>query len=67
MSFKGARKHAGMTLMEAAEKLNCNHATIVGWEKGKWMPRTGKLPEIAKIYGCTVDELLKGERKSEEA
>ena len=58
LSFKAAREKAGLTLLEAADKLGCNHTAIVGWEKGKWLPRTAKLKEIAEVYGCTVEELL---------
>lgn len=61
MGFKEAREKAGLTLMGAAEKLGCDHTAIVGWEKGKWLPRAGRLTEIAAAYGCTVDELLKEE------
>lgn len=65
MNFKKARLAAGLTLDEAAKKLGYDHTAIVGWEKGKWLPRAAKLPEIAKVYGCTVDELLK-RRKTDE-
>ncbi len=60
MGFKSARIKSGLTVEEAAKRLGySDHTSIVGWESGKWMPRASKLVEIASLYGCTVDELLK--------
>lgn len=28
------------------------------WEQGKAVPRTSLLPKLARLCGCTVDELL---------
>ena len=36
-------------------------AAVYMWETGKQAPRASRLPEIAELYGCTVDELLKKE------
>ncbi len=29
------------------------------WDTGRNNPRADMLPKIAKLYGCTVDELLR--------
>nr|DAG70356.1 MAG TPA: SOS-response transcriptional repressor [Caudoviricetes sp.] len=31
------------------------------WEDGTCAPAVKRLPELAKLYGCTVDELLAGD------
>lgn len=62
MSFKTQRKKAGFTQMEAAKSLGVSDAAVNQWEAGKTMPTSKRLTEIAKLYGCTVDELLKEEK-----
>ena len=39
--------------------LNVSDAAVYQWETGAFLPSTKRLPEIAKLYGVTVDELLK--------
>ncbi len=59
MSFLSCRKKAGLTQMEAAKALGVSDAAVCQWEKGETMPSGKRLPEIAKLYKCTVDKLLK--------
>lgn len=62
MSFKTQRKKAGLTQMEVAKALDISDAAVCQWESGETMPTAKRLLEIAKLYGCTVDDLLKEER-----
>ena len=39
--------------------LNVSDAAVYQWETGINLPSAKRLPEIAKLYGVTVDELLK--------
>lgn len=59
MNFARARENAGLTIAEAAKKLDITPAAIYQWEKGQTFPEARRLSEIAAVYGCTVDELLK--------
>ena len=61
MSFKEQRKRAGLTQMEVAKQLGVTDSAVNQWEIGKTLPNTKRLGELAKLYGCTVDELLKEE------
>ena len=61
MSFRSARLAAGLSVKQVIEKLNVTGAAVYMWETGKQAPRASRLPEIAELYGCTVDELLKKE------
>lgn len=61
MSFLSCRKKAGLTQMEVAKALGVSDAAVCQWEKGETMPSGKRLPEIAKLYKCTVDKLLKEE------
>lgn len=63
MSFLSARKKSGMTQAEVAEAVRVNQTSVHFWEVGKTKPRASLLPVLAKLYGCTVDELLKSEEK----
>lgn len=59
MSFRGARIKAEMSVLNAAKALGVTDAAVYQWETGMYIPTGKRLPEIAKLYGVTVDELLK--------
>lgn len=63
MSFRSARKKRGISAFEAAEKLGVTDAAIYQWECGISLPTAKRLPEIAKLYGCTIDELLEKDKE----
>lgn len=64
MSFYSARKKAGLSQADAGAMLGVAPAAVCQWETGKTLPRSRLLPKIAKIYGCTVDDLLSDEEES---
>ncbi len=64
LSFLQARKNAGLTQAVVAEKFGITAASVCQWETGKTTPRSNLLPQIAKVYGCTIDELLSGNEES---
>jgi transcriptional regulator with XRE-family HTH domain len=61
MAIKERRKVAGLTQQQVADSLGISDAAVVQWEKGKTLPKTEFLPKLAKLFGCTIDELLKEE------
>ena len=63
MSFRDARIKAGLSVAEVMAALNVSDAAVYQWETGKNTPKGKRLPELAKLYGCTVDELLKEEEQ----
>lgn len=58
MSFLSARKNAGLSQADVAEALGVSAAAVCQWETGKTVPDSRKLPRIAEVFGCTIDELL---------
>lgn len=46
------------TQREVAELLGVRAATVCKWENGVTKPSIDKLPLLAKIYGCTIDDLF---------
>lgn len=56
------RKKLNITQTELAEKLLVSSKTISKWEKGHGLPNIEILPEIAEIFGITIDYLLLGKK-----
>lgn len=56
------RKEKGLTQQEVADNLNMSNKTISKWERDEGYPEITMLPEIAKFYEITTDELLQGKR-----
>lgn len=46
------------TQREVAKILGVKESAVSKWERGVTKPRADKLPVIAKLYGCTIEELL---------
>ena len=66
MGFREARVKAGLSVTKVMEALGVSDAAIYMWENGVTSPNTKRLPEIAKLYGCTVDELLSPDKQAKE-
>lgn len=49
-----------MTQFEIADRLGISYQAVSNWERGNSMPDIAKLPELAEIFGVTVDEILGG-------
>lgn len=52
------RKEENMTQMELADRMGISFQAVSNWERGNSMPDISKLPELAEIFGVTLDELL---------
>lgn len=63
MGFRKARLSAGMTVAEVMKALSVTDAAVYQWETGVTMPTGKRMVEIAKLYGCTVDDLLREDEK----
>lgn len=61
MAIKTQRKLAGMTQRQLGEAVGVGKCAVCNWEKGKAYPTAATLIELAKLLGCTVDDLLKEE------
>ena len=65
LSFLSARKKSGLSQAEVAEALGVSAAAVCQWETGKTVPDSRKLPRIAEVFGCTIDELLSPDAPTE--
>lgn len=52
------RKSQGMTQMELADRMDISFQAVSNWERGNSMPDISKLPELAQLFGVTIDKLL---------
>lgn len=58
MTFREARIKAGLSVSQVMEALKVSDAAVYQWETNVTVPSVKRLPEIARLYGCTVDDLI---------
>lgn len=60
------RRANGITQKELGERLFVSDKTVSRWERDECTPDLSLIPTIAEIFDITTDELLRGERRSDE-
>ena len=60
ISIKEHRVRLGLLQYELACIMNVKQSTVAMWESGKSLPRTEILIKLADLFGCTIDELVRG-------
>ena len=61
------RRRKDITQEELAKRIGVGHSAVAKWETGKCKPTADKLVKVADVLGCTVDELLREEKKEVDA
>lgn len=61
MNIRTARESKNMTQSDLANALKLSRTTIAMWETGGSMPRADKLPDLARLLGCSIDDLFQRE------
>lgn len=61
MNLTKLRKEKNLTQAELSEKLKVTRSTVAMWELGLSSPKIEHLKKMAKLFGCTVDDLIKEE------
>ena len=61
MGIKKHREAAGMSQQALADKLGVARSAVAMWETGQANPRVDKLAEMAELFGCSMDELMRKE------
>jgi len=57
-NLKTLREKVGLTQKQVADKLGITQPTVAIWEMEGSAPRIDKLPKLAKILGCSIDDLF---------
>ena len=60
--IKALREGKNLTQEELCKKIGVSQPAIAKWETGDSLPRADKLPQLAQILGCKIDDLFEGER-----
>lgn len=53
------RKAAGITQEQVAAALNVTQGAVSQWERGEVLPTIPNLVKLARLLGCTVDDLMR--------
>lgn len=67
MFINDMRKEKGLTQKQLADELGVSDKTISKWENGRGMPDTSLMVDLCSVLGININELLSGERLSEDA
>lgn len=57
-NLKFLMNRAGLSCLDIAKKLRVSQQAVYKWETGAAMPSAAKLPLLASVLGCTIDELF---------
>lgn len=66
MGFRQARLRAGKSVSDVMEAIHVSDAAVYSWETGAYQPRSGKLIQLARFYGCSVEDLLANDSIAED-
>ena len=58
MNLADARKGAGLTQVQAAERIGVSDSAIAQWETGRTSPRNNKWRKIMEVYGLTPGQMF---------
>lgn len=59
MQLLTLRAKAGWSQEFVARQMEVSRATIVNWERGNTEPSISEAVKLAKLFGITVEELMK--------
>lgn len=63
--IKKLRLLQGMKQKELAVELSVDRTTVTKWELNLANPRTDKIPILAKVLGCKIEDLFETEQTAE--
>ena len=59
------RKQRGMTQLELAEKMGVTDKAVSKWERDLSCPDINSIPNLAEIFGVSVEELMQVKKTAE--
>lgn len=64
-TLKELRLSRNLKQAEVSKIIGASQGSIAQWEAGQHIPRIPTLVKLAGLYGCTVDELVRGFEQKE--
>ncbi len=58
MRIRELRELAGMTQQQVADSMGVLQSAVSNWESEVALPRARQLPLLARVLGCSIDELF---------
>lgn len=58
MNLRKMREKAGKSVLDVQKALGVSDAAVYYWESGTTKPTVEKLIKLARLYDCSVDDLL---------
>lgn len=60
LRIRELREEAGYTQEYVAQCVGVTRCTVTQWELGNKFPNTAKLPKLAALFHCSIDDLFTG-------
>ena len=57
MNIKTLREKRGFRQEDLAKELNVDRSAVAKWETGCAVPKADRLPQIAKVLSCSIEDL----------
>lgn len=64
MRLRVMRENVGLTQEALGKLVGVEQHTVSQWESGCRMPRADKLPRLANVLGCTINDLFEDNEKA---
>ena len=58
-NLRRIRGELNLTQAELAQELGVTQSLVAQWERGASLPNAAKLPLLASVLRCTIDELFR--------
>lgn len=56
-AIRTLREAAGLAQKDLATMLNVTRQTLSAWESGRTSPPADRVPQIASVLGCSIEDL----------
>ena len=63
--IRTARNRKNMTQMALADEMGVSFQAVSNWERGNSLPDIGKLPDLCRVLGVSIQDILGEEKETE--
>ena len=58
INVRKIRKTIGISQEVLAKEMNVSQSAVAKWETGETAPQSDKLPKLAQVLGCSIEDLF---------